>query len=43
MYWVNGMKKKKLNYPERLEIATEIIKSFALSGLNNTMNIYNGK
>lgn len=34
---------EKTKLPERLEIATEIIKSFALSGLNNTMNIYNGK
>ena len=28
---------------ERLSISTEIIKSFALAGLNNTMNLYNGK
>ena len=28
---------------ERLELASEIIKSFALSGLNETMNNYNGK
>ena len=33
--------KEKLK--ERLEISTEIIKSFALAGLNNTMNTYNGK
>ena len=33
--------KEKLK--ERLEISSEIIKSFALSGLNNTMNTYNGK
>jgi len=29
--------------PERLEKATEIIKSFGLGGINNTMNTYNGK
>lgn len=29
--------------PERLEKSAEIIKSFALAGLNNTMNEYNGK
>lgn len=29
--------------PERLEMASHIITSFALSGLNNTMNEYNGK
>ena len=28
---------------ERLAISSEIIKSFALAGLNNTMNLYNGK
>lgn len=28
---------------ERLVLSAEIIKSFALAGLNNTMNIYNGK
>ncbi|MBF02310.1 MAG: aminoacyl-tRNA hydrolase [Flavobacterium sp.] len=33
--------KEKLK--ERLEVATEIIKSFALAGLNNTMNTFNGK
>jgi PTH1 family peptidyl-tRNA hydrolase len=33
--------KEKLK--ERLEISSEIVKSFALSGLNNTMNTYNGK
>ena len=33
--------KEKLK--ERLEISSEIIKSFALAGLSNTMNIYNGK
>ncbi|MCZ6594576.1 MAG: aminoacyl-tRNA hydrolase [Bacteroidetes bacterium] len=29
--------------PERLKITSEIIESFGLSGVNNTMNIYNGK
>ncbi len=29
--------------PERLDKATEIIKSFVLSGVNTTMNTYNGK
>jgi peptidyl-tRNA hydrolase, PTH1 family len=33
--------KEKLK--ERLEISSEIVKSFALAGLNNTMNSYNGK
>ncbi len=33
--------KEKLK--ERLEISSEIITSFALGGLNNTMNSYNGK
>lgn len=28
---------------ERLSVSSEIIKSFALAGLNNTMNLYNGK
>ncbi len=28
---------------ERFAVSTEIIKSFALAGLNNTMNLYNGK
>lgn len=28
---------------ERLQLSSEIITSFALSGLNNTMNLYNGK
>ena len=34
---------EKTKLPERLELATEIIKSFALAGLNETMNLYNGK
>ncbi len=29
--------------PERLEMAGEIVKSFCLAGLNNTMNLYNNK
>jgi len=28
---------------ERLSVSSEIIKSFALAGLNNTMNLFNGK
>jgi PTH1 family peptidyl-tRNA hydrolase len=28
---------------ERLELSNEIINSFVISGLNNTMNLYNGK
>lgn len=31
------------NLKERLEISTELIKSFALGGINNTMNTFNGK
>jgi len=34
---------EKTNLPERLETASEIIKSFALAGLQETMNTYNGK
>ena len=33
--------KEKLK--ERLELGAEIVKSFALAGLNNTMNLFNGK
>ncbi len=33
--------KEKLK--ERLQTASEVIKSFALAGLNNTMNTFNGK
>lgn len=29
--------------PERLELASEIIKSFGLAGLENTMTLFNGK
>lgn len=35
------VEKEKLK--ERLKISSEIIKSFALAGLNETMNLYNGK
>lgn len=38
--WNDDEKTKLL---ERLELAAEIIKSFALAGLNETMNTYNGK
>ena len=34
---------EKENLKERLKISSETIKSFALSGLNNTMNTFNGK
>ncbi|KAF2520240.1 aminoacyl-tRNA hydrolase [Flavobacterium salilacus subsp. salilacus] len=34
---------EKVKLPERLETSAEAIKSFALSGLANTMNTYNGK
>ena len=34
---------EKLKLQERLEIATQIITSFALSGLDTTMNTFNGK
>lgn len=34
---------EKLKLPERLEKTAEIIQSFALAGLNNTMNEFNGK
>jgi PTH1 family peptidyl-tRNA hydrolase len=34
---------EKAKLTERLEISTEIIQSFALAGLNNTMNEFNGK
>lgn len=38
--WTDDEKEK---LKERLQIATEAIKSFALAGLNNTMNSFNGK
>ena len=34
---------EKSKLEERLNISTEIINSFVLSGLNKTMNLYNGK
>jgi PTH1 family peptidyl-tRNA hydrolase len=34
---------EKTKLTERLELASEIIRSFALMGLSETMNIYNGK
>ncbi len=34
---------EKSTLTERLKLSTEIIKEFALSGLANTMNMYNGK
>ena len=34
---------EKTNLKERLELASEIITSFALAGLNETMNTFNGK
>ena len=34
---------EKANLPERLDIATEIIKSFGIAGLENTMTTFNGK
>lgn len=37
------MEEEKESLKERLKISSEIIKSFALSGLNNTMNTFNGK
>lgn len=37
----NEEEKEKLK--ERLELASEIIKSFALAGMNHTMNQFNGK
>ena len=34
---------EKIKLPERLEVASEIIKSFGTGGLENTMTTYNGK
>jgi PTH1 family peptidyl-tRNA hydrolase len=34
---------EKLKLLERYELSSEIIKSFGLAGLENTMNSYNGK
>lgn len=36
-------KEEKAKLPERYEVAKQIIESFALAGLNNTMNSFNGK
>ncbi|WP_396194480.1 aminoacyl-tRNA hydrolase [Flavobacterium sp.] len=38
--WTEAEKNK---LPERYEMAQQIIESFALAGLNNTMNSFNGK
>jgi len=37
----NAVEKERL--PERFEVAKQIIESFALAGLNETMNSFNGK
>lgn len=34
---------EKAALPERLDMASEAVKSFVLAGLNNTMSTYNGK
>jgi PTH1 family peptidyl-tRNA hydrolase len=34
---------EKVKLPERLELASQVIKSFALAGLPETMNLFNGK
>ncbi len=34
---------EKAKLPERLDMAVEVVNSFALAGLNNTMNEFNGK
>ena len=34
---------EKIKLPERLEIGSQIITSFALAGLSETMNLFNGK
>lgn len=39
----NWNEEEKAKLPERLETASEIIKSFGTSGLENTMTTYNGK
>ena len=38
--WTEAEQEKLL---ERLETSVELIKSFALAGVNNTMNTFNGK
>ncbi len=37
------IEEEKAKLPERLELASEIIKSFGTAGLENTMNTFNGK
>ena len=39
----NWDESEKTKLPERLEVASEIIKSFGTSGLENTMTTFNGK
>lgn len=39
----NWSSEEEEKLPERLDKAIEIIKSFGLGGINNTMNTYNGK
>lgn len=39
----NWDESEKTKLPERLEVASEIIKSFGTSGLENTMTAFNGK
>ena len=34
---------EKLSLPERIDTAVEMIRSFCLSGINETMNVYNNK
>ena len=41
--WGEGGEEEKESLKERLQMSAEIVKSFALAGLNNTMNTYNGK
>jgi PTH1 family peptidyl-tRNA hydrolase len=43
MFLEIGMTLKKTALPERLELASEIIKSFGTAGLENTMTTFNGK
>ena len=38
-----GYEEEKAKLPERLEVASEIIKSFGTAGLENTMTAFNGK
>src|SRR6478736_9459484 len=39
----NWTDEEKAKLPERLEMAAEVVKSFATAGLGNTMNAFNGK